>query len=120
MQFQLPREIGKGDVSVSVKFNDGGSIDTIVRPVPVVVNKLEVEFFPEGGDMIAGVPNRVYFQSRTTLGKPAEIKGRIVDETNAVACDVETSTITKSRSSIRASASSASPRSKAEVPPAGG
>ena len=90
VQFQLPKEIGKGDVSVSVTFNDGGSVDTIVRPVPVVVNKLEVEFFPEGGDMIAGVPNRIYFQTRTTLGKPAELKGRILDETNAVACDVET------------------------------
>jgi hypothetical protein len=89
-QFQLPKEIAKGEVSVSLTFNDGGSVETIVRPVPVVLSKLEVEFFPEGGDMIAGVPNRIYFQTRTTLGKPAELKGRIMDETNAVACDVET------------------------------
>ena len=86
----LPKEIARGDASVSVTFTDGGNVETLVRPVPMVLSKLEVEYFPEGGDLVAGVPNRVYFQSRTTLGKPAELRGRILDETNAVACDVQT------------------------------
>jgi hypothetical protein len=50
------------------------------RPNPDVAKKLAVEFFPEGGDLIAGVPNRVYFQARTNLDKPAVLKGRIVDD----------------------------------------
>ena len=41
--------------------------------------KLNVEFFPEGGDLIAGVPNRVYFRATTTFGKPADISGMLTD-----------------------------------------
>ena len=53
------------------------SVETIVRPIPIVLKKLQVEFFPEGGDLVAGLPNRVYFQARTPLGKPAELKGTL-------------------------------------------
>ena len=35
---------------------------------------------PEGGDLVAGLPNRVYFQARTTLGKPADLKGRVLED----------------------------------------
>ena len=37
-------------------------------------------YFPEGGYLIAGAPNRVYFSARTTLDKPAELQGRLVDQ----------------------------------------
>jgi hypothetical protein len=52
--------------------------------------KLRVEFFPEGGDLVDGLPNRVYFQASTSLDKPAELKGRIVDEKGAEVAKVET------------------------------
>jgi hypothetical protein len=89
-RFVLPKQISQGNASVSLTFTDGGSFETITRPVPLVLKKLEVEFFPEGGDLIAGLPNRVYFQARNNLGKPAELKGRILDETGAVCTDVQT------------------------------
>ena len=79
VRFRLPAEMDKGEGSLSVKFNDGSGPEAITRPIPIVLKKLQVEFFPEGGDLIAGAPNRVYFQSQTTLGKPADISGRIVD-----------------------------------------
>jgi hypothetical protein len=84
IRFQLPRSIDKGDATVSVTFTDGASIDTIVRSIPLVLKKLDVEFYPEGGDLVAGLENRVYFQVRTPLGKPAEIKGRILDQDKQV------------------------------------
>jgi hypothetical protein len=80
VKFRLPDAIGVGEGSLAVQFKDGGTRETIVRPIPIVLKKLLVEFFPEGGDLVAGVPNRVYFQARTTLGKPAELRGRIVDD----------------------------------------
>ena len=73
--FQLPAKIDKGDASLTVEFTDGTVTEPLVRPIPVVVKKLQIEFFPEGGDLVAGVPNRVYFQARTPLDKPAEVKG---------------------------------------------
>jgi hypothetical protein len=87
IRFTLPKAIDKGDATVSVTFDDGANIDTIVRPIPLVLKKLDVEFYPEGGDLIAGLENRVYFQVRTPLGKPAEIKGRILDQDKKVVVD---------------------------------
>ncbi len=79
VRFKLPTQIDKGEASLAVTFTDGGSVETLVRPIPIVLKKLLVEFFPEGGDLVAGVPNRCYFQARTTLGKPAEMKGHIIN-----------------------------------------
>jgi hypothetical protein len=90
VQFKLPAQIAKGIGSLSITFNDGGNVETIVRPIPIVLKKLQVEFFPEGGDLVAGVPNRVYFQARTMLDKPAELRGRIVDEAGQVQAQAQT------------------------------
>jgi hypothetical protein len=51
---------------------------------------LIVEFFPEGGDLVAGLSNRVYFQVLTAAGKPAELTGRIVDEANQAVAEIAT------------------------------
>lgn len=79
-----------GQGSVTVEFHDGAGPDTIVKPIPIVLNKLNVEFFAEGGDLIQGVANRVYFQAKNTLGRPAELKGRVVDQQGNVVAKVET------------------------------
>ncbi len=80
IQFTLPEEIANGKGSISVTFHDGGVIETIPRPIPIVTKKLFIDFFPEGGDLVAGVTNRVYFRAKSTLGKPAELRGNIVDQ----------------------------------------
>jgi hypothetical protein len=90
VRFTLPRVIQKGQATLSLIFQDGGINETMVRPIPIVLKKLNVEFFPEGGDLVAGLPNRVYFQVRTTLDKPAELKGRIVDDSGQATAKVET------------------------------
>ena len=80
VRFKLPAKIERGLGSLSVQFNDGANVEALVRPIPIALKKLQIEFFPEGGNLVAGVPNRVYFQARTMLGKPAELKGRVVDQ----------------------------------------
>ena len=35
--------------------------------------------YPEGGDLIAGLPCRVYIEALTPAKKPADLKGIIVD-----------------------------------------
>jgi uncharacterized protein YfaS (alpha-2-macroglobulin family) len=90
VRFKLPTAIQTGQATLSVRFQDQGLLETLVRPIPIVLKKLNIEFFPEGGDLAAGVANRVYFQARTTLDKPAELKGKIVDETGKEAATAET------------------------------
>jgi hypothetical protein len=87
VRFKLPQAIERGLGTLSVQFTDGGNVETLVRPIPIVLKKLQVEFFPEGGDLVAGLPNRVYFQARTMLGKPAELRGRIVDTDGKVVAE---------------------------------
>ncbi len=90
--FKLPpaERVPHGIGTVSVEFNDGAGPETIVRPIPIVLNKLFIEFFPEGGDLVAGVKNRVYFDVKNTLAKPAELKGHIVDQAGTRVAEVET------------------------------
>src|SRR6266478_508125 len=90
VKFKLPAAIQTGQATLSVTFQDQGVTEVMVRPIPIVLKKLNVEFFPEGGDLVAGVSNRVYFQARTTLDKPAELKGKIIDDAGKDVASVET------------------------------
>jgi len=80
VRFRLPAQIERGEVSLAVTFRDADVIETIVRPVPVVLDHMQLEFFPEGGDLVAGLVNRVYFQARTPLGKPAQLVGELLED----------------------------------------
>ncbi len=94
VQYNIPpaQHLDRGNATVSITFDDGGNRETIVRPIPIVMGKLFVDFYPEGGDLVRGVPSRVYFQARTATGKPADLRGRIVDQTGTVIAKVGTLT----------------------------
>jgi hypothetical protein len=83
--FDRPVKDAPPNATLSVNVMDGSDAEAIVRPIPLVTKTLNVEFFPEGGEMIEGVPGRVYFMVRTPIGKPADLKGYITDGTNTVA-----------------------------------
>ena len=68
----------------------GNPVETIARPLPIVLKKLNVEFYPEGGDLVAGLSDRVYFQVRTTLGKPADLTGRLFEDGKELPVAVQT------------------------------
>ncbi|HZY88681.1 MAG TPA: hypothetical protein VFE78_27910, partial [Gemmataceae bacterium] len=80
VRIKLPARIDVGRASLAVRFEDGGPVETIVRPVPLVLKKLKVEFYPEGGELVAGLPARVYFQALTPLGKAADLRGRLLED----------------------------------------
>jgi hypothetical protein len=89
VRLKLPAEVFAAPVpsaTLSVNVVDGSDAEAIVRPIPLVAKSLNVEFFPEGGDMVEGVPGRVYVMVRTpATNKPADLKGVITDGTNTVA-----------------------------------
>src|SRR5262249_54606254 len=43
VSFKLPAHIEKGQASVAVTFDDGANTETLVRTIPVVLKKLDVE-----------------------------------------------------------------------------
>jgi anti-sigma factor RsiW len=90
VRFKLPKQIERGLGTVAVRFDDRAMPETIVRPLPIVLKKLDIDFYPEGGDLVADLPNRVYFQVRSTLGKPADIKGQLLEDGKPLGVAVET------------------------------
>ena len=41
-------------------------------------DKLKIDFYPEGGNLVRGVPTRVAFQARSTEGRTLNIEGRLL------------------------------------------
>jgi hypothetical protein len=53
-------------------------------------NKLLIEFFPEGGHLIAGNENRIAFKATDNYGSPVTCKGHISDNSGKKIIDFET------------------------------
>ena len=47
VRFKLPEVIERGHGSLSVQFNDGGSVEPLLRTIPIALKKLMVDFFPK-------------------------------------------------------------------------
>ncbi len=50
----------------------------LAQTAPIVPSQKVIDFFPESGDLIAGVPNRVYYQVRTAQGETTDPGGNII------------------------------------------
>jgi hypothetical protein len=58
---------------------DGGTVETATKTIPILLQTVDLAIYPEGGDLVAGLPNRVYIEGRTPAKKPADTAGVIVD-----------------------------------------
>ncbi|MEM9415027.1 MAG: MG2 domain-containing protein [Planctomycetota bacterium] len=74
-RFELPGEIERGEGTLAFVIEDGGVVETASKTLPILLQTVDIQFYPEGGDLVAGVENRVYFEARTPYGKPADIRG---------------------------------------------
>jgi hypothetical protein len=64
----------------------------IVRDFPIKANLVQsdVQFFPESGNLVAGVSSRVGFKAVGVDGAGTVIKGTVVDEANKEVAEIET------------------------------
>src|SRR6185503_16574290 len=91
LRFRLPATIGDGDGLLTASVTDGGATESIQRRIPIQTGRVAVTFYPEGGDLIAGLPSRVYFSASSPLGEPVDVAGKIVDDTNTQVAQFKTS-----------------------------
>jgi hypothetical protein len=95
IRVELPPKLSRGDVRLRVTFRNPANasikpgdppqvIESVTERVPVVGTDLVVEFFPEGGKLVAGVPNRVYVRATTRDGHSADVRGVLTDGKEAV------------------------------------
>lgn len=64
------------DIRILTKSNIAQSSKITVIP--------SIQFFPEGGDIIANVINKIAFKVNDQFGRPVNIKGNILDKTGGV------------------------------------
>lgn len=104
-EFRLPPEAVSGTYTLVAR--SGGRVPVeqrqtfVVRPEAASSAKpadeksatpdpIEVSFRPEGGNLVAGLENRVYFVARDAAGMPVSLVGHVVDEEGRELAAVET------------------------------
>jgi hypothetical protein len=84
--FDLPKKLTSSDGLLNVLIDYDGQTESISRSIPIVLNKVTLSFFPEGGDLVYGLKSTVAFKAVNEFGKAADIEGVIIDnDSNKVA-----------------------------------
>mgnify|MGYP002777825452 CR=1 FL=1 len=82
--FQVPKDVAKGAARFVATIDDGGIVETEVKPFVVPTGRVVVGMFPEGGELVAGVDNRVYVECTDPLGRAIDGVGELLDERDRV------------------------------------
>ena len=78
-RFELPEKIARGEGTLAMIIEDGGVVETASKTIPILLQTVDLTMYPEGGDLISGVENRVYYEAFTPAKKPADLEGIVVD-----------------------------------------
>lgn len=84
INFQLPDSLDTTDGLLQTLVRTRGTEESISRSIPIVLNKISLQFFPEGGHHVENVNSRIAFKALNEFGKSADISGVVVDRNNTV------------------------------------
>ncbi len=84
LEFTLPRDISKGQGTLALQLPNGNLVETWTQPFRIETGKLQIDCYPEGGNLIAGVLNHVYFQLRNLAGEAVDGVAELIDSRNEV------------------------------------
>ncbi|WP_343673334.1 TonB-dependent receptor plug domain-containing protein [Chitinophaga sp.] len=76
----LPASLSTSDGLLNVTITNGGFTESISRSIPIVLNNIDLQFMPEGGTFVDGLPTVLAFKAINEYGKPVAIKGTIRDD----------------------------------------
>lgn len=79
LRFSLPKDLKTNDGLLNIMISYNGSTESISRSIPIVLNKIKLQLFPEGGDLVTALQSRVAFRALNEFGKPADVEGVVVD-----------------------------------------
>jgi hypothetical protein len=80
IRFKLPAKLKTSDGLLNIALEYEGQTESINRSIPIVLNQISLELFPEGGDLIENLESRIAFRAKNERGKPADIKGIVLDK----------------------------------------
>ena len=87
--FSLPQKLDSNDGLLNISYTINGNTESISRAIPIVLGNYVVRFFPEGGDMVVGLPCKIAFAAVNEFGKPAEISGIIRNQKGETLANIQ-------------------------------
>jgi TonB-dependent SusC/RagA subfamily outer membrane receptor len=77
--FSLPKKLTSNDGLLNITINHDAYTEAISRSIPIVLNKIDLQFMPEGGTLVEGLNTNIAFKALNENGKAADIKGDVID-----------------------------------------
>jgi len=77
LRFNLPAKLNSSDGLLNIMIVYQGNTESISRSIPIAFNKINIQFYPEGGDLVSGLDNKVAFRSTDEHGKPTDISASL-------------------------------------------
>ncbi len=77
-------------VMVSIDIPSGNDRLSLISKIPLASERINVSFFPDGGKLVPGIPQKIVFEACDQLGKPVSLKANILDETGNLVALVAT------------------------------
>jgi hypothetical protein len=85
-----PELLTSGRIVTKLTVSDGYVVTKTI-PIRALANRADVQFFPEGGNMVYGIPTKVAFKAIGTDGLGIDVKGFITDSKGADIARITTS-----------------------------
>ncbi|EAY30737.1 alpha-2-macroglobulin family protein [Microscilla marina] len=79
IKIKLPASLKDNDGLLNVVVSHQGKTESISRSIPIVLGNIDVQFLPEGGTCVGGIPGKMAFKALNEFGKPADIEGIVLD-----------------------------------------
>lgn len=90
LRIPLPATPANADAKLAAAVEYEGQRGSAVTSVSLAPRQLEVQFFPEGGRLVADLPSRIYYRATTAEQQPAYVAGRVLTSANEVVAEFST------------------------------
>ena len=89
IDFTLPPDLKTTDVIVTARVSYKGLNESITRAIPIVLNNIDLNFYPEGGHVIVGHESVIAFEGINEFGKGADFRGIVLDDAKNIVTQFE-------------------------------
>jgi hypothetical protein len=62
VRFTLPKAISMGDGTLTCTVDDEGTVESTGQTIPIILQNLKMNLYPEGGYLVNGLPCRIYVE----------------------------------------------------------
>jgi hypothetical protein len=93
INFDLADKTQLKNLSIIANQIGKGITDTATLTIPVTINRAEnmdIQFMPEGGNLVAGIPTKIGFKAIGEDGKGTDISGKIINSKSQTITQIQT------------------------------